>query len=73
MSELDDKIRAAARILREDRVHVKLGAIEARFNKHFPEEPNPDGNPTPPPVKGDDDKTKTDKPKSRWWGDSVPD
>lgn len=72
------EVAEAARILREDGHSVRLAAIEAKLNKHFPDEPDPgkvDPNAPPePPDKKEPpaDPTGKKKPSSIWWGD-VPD
>ena len=72
--EIDAKIKEAARILREDGHAVRLGKIEEKLAKHFPDEPegegeptDPDGNPKPPPKKEPADSETERKPKSGWW------
>lgn len=62
------EVAEAARILREDGHSVRLGKIEEKLNKHFPDEPEP-ANPLTPP-KGDPKKSG-EKRSSLWWGDQV--
>src|SRR5215472_564854 len=44
------EVAEAARILREDGISVRLSAIEAKFSKHFPDDP-----PNDPDTKDGDD------------------
>jgi hypothetical protein len=65
------EVAEAARILREDGHAVRLSAIEAKLNKHFPDEP-PEDDPNGPPKPPDaiPPKEPGDKKKGLWWGDS---
>lgn len=68
------EIREAARILREDGHAVRLTAIEAKLDKHFPDEPEPEeddpnGPPKPPDQKDPPNDGDTKRKKSLWWGD----
>jgi hypothetical protein len=72
------EVAAAAKILREDGHAVRLSNIEAKLNKHFPDDPETDpkdggdGGPTPPPKK--EPKDSSTRPRGGiWWGDAVSD
>lgn len=75
---LKREVAEAARILREDGHTVSLKAIQARLDKHFPDDTEPpedDGKPTPPPPKEDPNVPEGDRrPKSKfsWWPDETP-
>lgn len=74
-NEIDEKIKEAARILREDHVHVSLKELRERFDKHFPDEvteppePPSDPNAPPPPPKKDEPAKPSGEgtKKSGWW------
>jgi hypothetical protein len=71
------EVAEAARILREDGYSVRLGVIEAKLNKHFPDEPpaddkdDPNGPPKPPDPK--DPTAPPAKKSGIWWGDATAD
>jgi len=66
--EVEERIREAARILREDGHSVRLGKIEEKLNKHVPDEPDPpDPNAPRPPPKKDDPGPPEPAKKSGWW------
>lgn len=71
------EVAEAARILREDGHAVRLSAIEAKLDKHFPDE-NPDGGTDPngpkkPDKKEEPSKSGETKRGGIWWGDAVQD
>jgi hypothetical protein len=61
------EVAEAARILREDGHSVRLSAIEAKLDKHFPDQEPPEGTPKPPDKK--DKPSEPPKRKSLWWGE----
>ena len=66
------EVAEAARILREDGHAVRLSAIEAKLNKHFPDEPSGEDDDSDGPKKPDkkpDGDTAPPKKSSLWWGD----
>lgn len=68
------EIAAAAKILREDGHSVRLSNIEAKLNKHFPDEPEEDPNADPSKPKSPEKKDPKDDPppkKGLWWGDAT--
>jgi hypothetical protein len=68
------EIAAAAKILREDGHAVRLSAIEAKLDKHFPDEPEGDDDPNGPkkPDKKPEPSPSGTKPRGGiWWGESV--
>jgi hypothetical protein len=71
------EIAEAARILREDGHSVRLANIEAKLNKHFPDEPETDpkdGKDGPISPDKKDPKESSTKPRGGiWWGDSISD
>ena len=74
--EIDEKIKEAARILREDGIAIRQSKILAKLEKAYPDEPegdpatDDDGNPKPPPKKDEPSGSETErKPKRGWWPD----
>jgi len=72
--EIQEKIREAARILREDGHSVRLKAIEDKLAKHFPDDPpegseGSEGDPKPPPKKEEPNESGEGREakKSGWW------
>jgi len=74
------EVAEAARILREDGISVRLSAIEAKFSKHFPDDPpndpdtkdgdDPNGPPKPPDPKDPPNKPEPEK-RGLWWGNAI--
>jgi hypothetical protein len=66
--EIDEKIKEAARILREDGHAADLKHIRAKLDKAYPDEPEPPDPdaPPPPPVKPEPSDPEPKK-KSGWW------
>lgn len=78
-AELKAEVAEAVKILREDGHSVRLTAIEAKLNKHFPDEPPPDPDPdpnAPPPPPPVDPKPpasqRQSKSRFRWWPEDEP-
>ncbi len=71
--EVEEKIKEAARILREDGHALHLAAIRAKLDKQFPDEEetpelDDDGKPKPPPKKDKPEESGVDrKSKHGWW------